>query len=197
MLGLWLTESWHDLSIATVASLGALALMSPCSVLTWKNGLKAVNWDLVLFIGAALVLGKALIDTGAAGWLIGALFSATGLAKGMSSAAIVAAVAIITLAAHLVMTSHAARAAALVPPLIVLAGSFELDPVAVVFIGTVGMNYCLTLPVSSKALLMFQGSESGIRAADLLRLSAVLAPLHLALVMAFYLGYWRFVGLAL
>ncbi len=197
MLGLWLTERWHGLGIAMVASVGALALMAPRSVLTWKCGLKAVSWDLVLFVGAALVLGKALIGTGAADWLTGAMLSAAGLAKGMSIAAVVAAVAAITLGAHVVMTSHAARSAALVPPLIALAGSFELDPVAVVFIGTVGMNYCLTLPVSSKALLMFQDSESGIRPADLLRLSAILAPLHLALMMAFYFGYWRFVGLAL
>jgi anion transporter len=197
MLGLWLTESWHGLSIAMVALLGAVALMSPGGVLSWKSGLKAVSWDLVLFVGAALVLGKALIDTGAAGWLTGALFSAIGLAEGMSSAAIIAAVAAITLVAHLVMTSHAARAAALVPPLVALGDSLELNPVAVVFIGTVGMNYCQTLPVSSKALLMFQDGENGIRPADLVRLSAILAPLHLALVMAFYFGYWRFVGLAL
>jgi len=187
----------HGFGIATVALLGASALMAPRSVLTWKSGLKAVSWDLVLFVSAALVLGKSLIDTGAAGWLVGALFSAIGLAKGISGAAVVAAIGAITLAAHLIMTSHAARAAALVPPLIAVAGSFELDPVAVVFIGTVGMNYCLTLPVSSKALLMFQDSEHGIRPGDLLRLSAVLAPLHLVLVIAFYLAYWRFVGLAL
>jgi anion transporter len=197
MLGLWLSETLHGLGIAAVALLGALALMAPRSVLTWKQGLKAVSWDLVLFVAAALVLGKSLIDTGAATWLMGALLSAIGLAKGISGAAVVAAIGAITLAAHLIMTSHAARAAALVPPLIAIAGSLQLDPVAVAFIGTVGMNYCLTLPVSSKALLMFQDSEHGIRPGDLLRLSAVLAPLHLVLVIVFYFGYWRFVGLAL
>jgi hypothetical protein len=44
---------------------------------------------------------------------------------------------------------------------------------------------------------MFQDGECGIRPSDLLRLGTVLAPLHVVLVIAFYLSYWRFVGLAL
>ena len=66
------------------------------------------------------------------------------------------------------------------------------------FIGTVGMDYALTFPVSSKALLMFQELDRETwQPPDLLRLSAVLLPLHAALMLAFYYGWWRWVGLAL
>lgn len=197
MIGFWLTESWHGLRIATVAVLGALALVSPWGVIAWKDAVKAVSWDLVLFVGAALMIGKALMDTGAAGWLTQALFSAAGFTKDMSVFGVVFGVAAITLTAHLTMTSHAARAAAVVPPLVMLSQTLDMDAAAMVFIGTVGMNYCLTLPVSSKALLMFQNMDGGIRPPDLLRLSAVLGPLHLVLMVAFYAGYWRWVGCAL
>ena len=79
-----------------------------------------------------------------------------------------------------------------------LATSMNLDPTAVLFISTVGMNYCLTFPVSSKALLMFQGlEEQPYQPADLLRLSAVMIVVHLGLIVVFYYTYWRWVGLRL
>jgi len=107
-------------------------------------------------------------------------------------------IAAISLLSHLFMTSHVARAAALGAPLILFAQSTGLEPMAVLFIGAVGMNYCLTLPVCSKAYLVFQDAEGGgFGAGDLMRLSAVMAPLYLLLMLAFYFGWWRWTGLAL
>ena len=94
--------------------------------------------------------------------------------------------------------SDTARATALLPPLLYLAQSLGLNPIAVMFIATVGMNYCLTFPVSSKALLMFYGlDERPFTSADLFRLSAVLLPANAALIVLFYFLYWRWIGLAL
>jgi di/tricarboxylate transporter len=95
------------------------------------------------------------------------------------------------------MTSHTARAAALVPAILYLANSLQLNPVAVMFISTVGMDYCLTFPVSSKALLIFQDLEGETyKPTDLLRLSSALLPVHLGLIVLFYFTYWRWVGLS-
>jgi glycerate 2-kinase len=78
----------------------------------------------------------------------------------------------------------------------ILSGPCTLE--AVLFISTVGMDYSLTFPVSSKALLMFQELENETyQPSDLLRLSAVLLIAHLALIVIFYYGYWRWIGLAL
>jgi len=96
------------------------------------------------------------------------------------------------------MTSHTARAAALVPPLLYLAQSLDLNPTAVLFISTVGMNYCLTFPVSSKALLVFQELDGATyQPADLLRLSFVMLPVHLGLILLFSYTYWPWAGLML
>jgi di/tricarboxylate transporter len=196
MVALWLSEGWHGLEIATVTVVGALVLTMPgLGVLSWKDGLKAVSWNLVIFVGAALVLGRALIDTGAAQWIIDRVLVASGLRGAESPLLIVVALAFVTLTSHIYMTSHTARAAALVPPLLYLASSLGA---ALVFLGTVGMNYCLTFPVSSKALLMFQElEEETYQPPDLLKLSAVLLLVHLALMVLFYYAYWRWVGLAL
>jgi len=84
------------------------------------------------------------------------------------------------------------------PPFSSLVSLNYSNPVAVLFISTVGMDYCLTFPVSSKALLMFQELEGETyKPADLLRLSSVLLLVHLGLMVVFYFGYWRWIGLQL
>jgi di/tricarboxylate transporter len=199
MVGLWLTHRSHGIEIATTSFVGAFVLTLPAAgVIGWKAGLKAVSWNLVFFVGAALVLGEALIDTGAAQWLVTRMFHVAGLAGGGPQLLLLAGLALLTLTSHIYLTSHAARAAALVPPLLYLAQALQANPVAVMFIATVGMNYCLTFPVSSKALLLFQElDEATWSPADLLKLSAVLLPAHALLMVAFYYGWWRHVGLAL
>lgn len=199
MVVLWLTESFHGLEIATVTVAGALFLTLPgIGVMKWKDGLKAVSWNLIIFVGAALALGRALIDSGAAEWIIDNLFVVTGVRGTESVLLILLIIAFISLTSHVYMTSHAARAVALVPPMLYLANTLNIDPVAVLFISTLGMDYCLTFPVSSKALLMFQEAESETyQPADLLRLSAVLFIVHIILIVVFYYGYWQWTGLAL
>ena len=199
MVALWVTESVHGIEVATVAVAGAIALTVPGpGVLSWKEGVKAVSWNLVVFVGTALVLGEALIATGAAQWVIERLFAASGIAEAGSTFVVLVVLALLTLTSHVYMTSHAARAAALVPAVLFLGQSLDLDPVAMVFIGTVGMDYCLTFPVSSKALLLYaELDEHTFEPPDLLRLSSVLVVVHVALVVVFYYGYWQFVGLAL
>ncbi len=199
MVGFWMTEALHGIEIATVSIVGALVVCAPgLGILSWKTAAKAVSWPLVVFVGAALLLGEAIIDTGAAQWLVGAMFAATGLQSGGSSLTILVGLSVVALTAHIYMTSHAARTAALLPPLLLLAAELNIDPVAVAFLATVGINYCLTFPVSSKALLMFQEMDGENQMpADLLRLSSVLLPSHLLLMIIFYFGYWRHIGLVL
>ncbi len=199
MVGLWMTEGLHPLEIATVAIAGGFLLTAPgIGVISWKAGLKAVSWNLIFFVGAALVLGEALIETGAAKWLIDRMFEASGLTDGGSPLVVVAGLSVLTLTSHIYLTSHAARAAAMIPPLLYLAGALDLNMMAVMFIATVGMDYCLTFPVSSKALLMFQEIDRETWApADLLRLSSVMLPVHALLMIGFYFLYWQHVGLAL
>lgn len=102
MVVLWVTHEWHGLEIATTSFLGAFLLMLPgAGVLNWKAGLKAVTWNLIFFVGAALVLGEALIDTGAAQILIGLIFSLSGLAQAGSQLMLLCGLALLTLTSHL------------------------------------------------------------------------------------------------
>ena len=199
MFLLWLTEGIHGYEIATVSLAGALLLTLPnFGVLSWQEGIKAVSWNLIIFVGAALVLGRSLIDSDAAQWIICRIFDLSGIAQTNSPLLILLLLSLISLTSHLYMTSHTARAAALVPPLLYLTNSLQLNPVAVLFLSTLGMDYCLTFPVSSKALLIYcELDERAYKPADLLRLSSILLLVHLGLIILFYFGYWRWIGLAL
>jgi anion transporter len=199
MLTLWLTEKWHGLEIATVTVIGALILTAPnFGVMKWKDAVKDVSWNLIIFVGATLVLGRALISSGASEWIINHVFRFSDINNTKSHFFILLLLAVISLTSHIYMTSHTARAAALVPPLLYLASSLNINPVAVLFLSTLGMDYCLTFPVSSKALMVYQDAEEdGFQPIDLLRLSSVMIIVHLALILLFYYTWWRWVGLSL
>ncbi|MEG3846548.1 SLC13 family permease [Microcoleus sp. herbarium19] len=199
MLSFWLTEGVHGLKIATVSILGAVLLAMPkVGVMNWKEAVNSVSWNLIIFVSAALVLGRSLVQSGASKWVIDHTFHMSGISNQGSQILVLAILTAIALTSHIYMTSHAARAVALVPAFLSVAATLNLNPVAVMFIGTLGMDYCLTMPVSSKALLIYQdGEEPRFSSKDLLRLSTIMIPVHLGLVIVFYLTYWHWIGLKL
>ncbi|UHA73805.1 SLC13 family permease [Paenibacillus sp. 481] len=198
IITLWLTESWHGIEIATVTMLGAILLTLPhIGVMKWKDGLKSVSWNLILFVGAALALGSALVESGAAKWIMDSIFAFAQNIQLQSSWLILLFIVLFSLTSHIYITSHTTRAIIMIPSLLYLASSLQVNETAVLFISTVGMNYCLTFPVSSKAILLFQeGEQSAFEPKDLLRLSAYLGVIHFVLIIAFYYGYWQWAGLA-
>ncbi|NJL78328.1 MAG: SLC13 family permease [Richelia sp. RM2_1_2] len=198
MFGLWLTETWHGLETATVIVIGALLLTAPnIGVMKWKDAVKAISWNLILFVAATHVLGHSLVTSGASKWILEHIFDLSDINSAGSRLIILLVLTIISLTSHLYMTSHTARAAALVPPLLYLAISLDVNPVAVMFLSTLGMDYCLTFPVSSKALMVYRDmDEESFRPKDLLRLSAVMIPIHFGLIVLFYYTWWNWVGLS-
>ncbi|EMR05446.1 Citrate/succinate antiporter [Bhargavaea cecembensis DSE10] len=195
----WMTDGLHGYGIAFVTMAGAAVAMVPrYGILTFKEGIRSVSWNLILFVAAATALGTALIDTGVvkvAEEKLSGLLLAAGQAPEWL---LVLALAAVTVTSHLYITSHTTRAVVLVPTLILTARSIGADPAAAVFLGLVGMNYCLTMPVSSKALLLFyEEGDHSFSAKDLAKLSSLLAPAYIALMVLFYFTYWKWTGLGL
>lgn len=62
--GLWATSAWHGLDVTIVALLGAIALLLT-NVLSWEDVLSEKSaWDIFIWYGGLLLLGKALNNTG-------------------------------------------------------------------------------------------------------------------------------------
>lgn len=196
---LWVTESLHGLDIAFVTILMAFCMLIPqLGLITWKKALSQVSWSLIFFVASATALGELLIKYGVVKYIQDQILS---LFKGlpvMPAIVFVIILSIISVGSHLLITSHTTRAVVLVPTVLIFAETFELNPVSVVFITLIGINYCLTLPVSSKALLIFyELDDRPFNTSQLLKLNMWLLPIYVVFMVLMYLFYWQFIGLKL
>ncbi|MGC9517987.1 MAG: DASS family sodium-coupled anion symporter [Methanomicrobiales archaeon] len=66
---LWVTTQFTGLNSYSIALIGA-TLFFIFGIVDWKDAQKNVDWGLIVFFGGALSLGAALLNTGAANWLI-------------------------------------------------------------------------------------------------------------------------------
>ncbi len=201
----WATTAWHGLDAAQVALLAALlATCRPLTGVDLKTALRQVEWNLLLFMAATLVLGQALLDTGAAALLAQALLQALPL-QALPVAAVVGVAALVSLLSHLVITSRTARALVLLPTVALPLAATGLNPALLVLLLVAGSGYCQTLVVSAKPVALFARTELPAAAAlapgqfdaALLRLSLWLLPVMTLLLMATALLQWPAMGLPL
>lgn len=194
----WTTEPLHGVDTLIVAWMGALLMTAPAiSKVSLTAALKKAPWPLLVFMAATLGLGAALTDTGAANWLGRSVFEPmSGLGSG-ATYLFLSAVIIISTAAHLIIQSRSARSAVLIPLIITAAAPLGADPVAAAFISTAAAGFCHTLTSSAKPVALFSDVEDlpVYEPADLLKLSAWLAPLHALLIGLLALTIWPLLGL--
>ena len=194
---LWATESLHGINNTVVALFGALAVTLPhVELVPFKNALKHVEWNLLLFMAATLKISEALVTSGAADWLIRHAFQFLATGTPTANLLLVTVVTVVSLLAHLLITSRTARSSVLVPLVVLLGLSLDFNPMLLAFLSTAAAGFCLTLPVSAKPVAMFANLEvPAYTPRDLLRLSGVLLPLHLVLLVVFALWIWPALGL--
>ena len=195
----WMTEHVHGYDIAFITIIGAVLVMVPnYGIMNWKQGMKAVSWNLIVFVAAATALGKVLVDTGVINWMKGHMLQVLGLVTDTPEWLIVVIVLLFTVTSHVYITSHTTRAIVWIPALLIFSETINVNPSAVVFLSLIGMNYCVTFPVSSKALLLFyEEGEVSYEAKDLLKLSVILMPLYVFTAVCFYFTYWKWTGMHL
>ncbi|WUH48856.1 SLC13 family permease [Streptomyces sp. NBC_00443] len=191
---LWCSEPLHRVPPAVVALIGAVVAASPAlGTVHLKDALKTVPWSLLLFMAATMAMGVALADSGAAKWLVAEL------PTGVSPLLFLAVVIAISTAAHLILQSRSARSSVLVPLVVAAAVGAGVNPVAAALASTAAAGFCHTLPASAKPVTLFSDlpGTPTYTPRDLLRLSAVLAPLTAALVLLFAVTVWPLLGVPL
>ncbi|WP_170990197.1 SLC13 family permease [Aquamicrobium sp. LC103] len=196
---LWATSALHGQNMAVVALTAAmLAASKPVSGISLKEALKGVEWNLLLFLAATLLIGEALLTSGAANHLAGLALSALDGRLAPAPWAVAAIAALISSLAHILITSRTARASVLIPAIGLPLAAFGTDPSTLIFIVTVGSGFCQTLMVSAKPVVLFGSGETPtFSQADLLRLAAFLLPLFIAALVLFSLFVWPHLGLPL
>ncbi|RII18232.1 Sodium-dependent dicarboxylate transporter SdcS [Streptomyces sp. YIM 130001] len=191
VVALWCSEPLHQVPPAVVALIGAVVAASPAlGTVRLKDALKTVPWALLLFMAATMAMGVALAESGAAKWLV------SHLPGSLPPWVFLASVIAISTAAHLVLQSRSARSSVLVPLVVAAAIGAGVNPVAAALASTAAAGFCHTLPASAKPVTLFAeipGTPT-YTSADLLRMSALLAPLTAVLVLLFALAVWPLLG---
>ncbi|MER5293312.1 SLC13 family permease [Streptomyces pharetrae] len=190
---LWCGEPLHRVPPAVVALTGAVVAASPAlGTVRLKDALRTVPWSLLLFMAATMAMGVALADSGAAKWLV------SGLPSDVGPVLFLTVVIAVSTAAHLVLQSRSARSSVLVPLVVAAAVSAGVDPVAAALASTAAAGFCHTLPASAKPVTLYADlpGTPTYTPRDLLRLSAVLAPLTAALVLLFAVAVWPLLGVS-
>ncbi|MBL8153855.1 MAG: anion permease [Anaerolineae bacterium] len=197
LVALWATETVHGVNSTLIALLGGLILTAPMlNVISFKTALKEVDWGMLIFMAATLELGEALIESGGAQWLVDNLFSIFQGGLTDSPLLSVGIVAAFGLLSHLIITSRSSRASVIIPLVIFLATALGFSPTTFAFMTAAATGFCLTLPVSAKPVAMFAKVEGPTYAPrDLLRLSSLLLPVHLVLLVVFAFLIWPSLGL--
>lgn len=191
VVALWCSEPLHQVPPAVVALIGAVVASSPAlGTVRLKDALKTVPWSLLLFMAATMAMGVALAESGAAKWLVG------GVPLDVPPWLFLTVVVTVSTAAHLILQSRSARSSVLVPLVVAAAVGAGVNPVAAALASTAAAGFCHTLPASAKPVTLFADipGTPTYTPRDLLRLSAVLAPLTAALVLLFAVALWPLLG---
>jgi anion transporter len=189
---LWMAVTLHGFSMALIALIGAVVLLLPgVSPLTTREAFAAVEIELVVFLAATFAIAGALHQSGADTWLAQGLVATMPEIIARSTPMVVALVALVSLAAHLVIASRTARAAVLIPSFTLPLAGLGHDPKLLILVTVMGTGFCQTLTASAKPVALFARTErSTYTADDLLRLSTALLPMMFALLMLFALFAW-------
>ncbi|MCI1192785.1 hypothetical protein MOJ79_13140 [Calidifontimicrobium sp. SYSU G02091] len=192
----WATGSWHGVPAPIVAVGGALlATVRPLTGADLKGTLRQVEWNLVVFMAATLVMGEALLASGAARGLAQALLQPLALER-LAPAALLGLACLVALLSHLVITSRTARATVLIPTVALPLAAAGADPALMIFVMAIGSGFCQTLSISAKPVAMFaSGERAHCAPRDLAGLALALLPGLWLLLMLCAAVLWPLQGL--
>lgn len=176
--GVILLAAFKLVPIAIAALAGTIAMLVTRCVLFERIG-RALSAQVIVLVAAAIALGRALVETGAADWL-GSLFGLV-LAPLPASAVVVALMVFTTVMTNFV--SNAAAAAVATPLAVSLAESLSIQPEPLVLAVLFGANLCYVTPVAYQTNILIMG-PGGYRFGDYVR-----AGLPLALLMICTLAF--------
>ena len=192
VVALWVLDFLHGFHPAAPAIAAVAVLLAPkIGVADWRDFLRRVSWSQICLVGGALTLARALVESGAAAWLAARLF------EGPAAASLTAwqmAIVIVALSAavHAIVPNIPGSLAVLIPVLTPMAARVGLHPFVIGFMITMAVDAIIFYPLQSVLALIVH--ESGyVRPRDLLISGLLFLPLLIALVIVFFLPYWKFV----
>ncbi len=164
-----------DASGLALVSVGAAIMVFALRVGTWSEVVDYVNWNVIVMYGGAVALGKALVETGAVGWLAGKVLGASE-ALGLGSSLVFPALAVIASQG----VSNAAAVVLVLPVALSAPGGLGPQAMAVAVATAAGFSYCFAVSTPANAIAV----ESGyIGRGQMFRTGLVMAILSLVVLL--------------
>ncbi|MDN8625939.1 SLC13 family permease [Corynebacterium ureicelerivorans] len=197
LLLFWATEGLlHPISSATITIVAVGIMLTPrIGVMDWKYAQEHINWGTLVVFAAGISLGKFLLDTGAASWLLESTFGAIGLAS-MPILAAIALVSLFNILIHLGFASATSLASALIPVFIALAATLDAPNGGIGFVIIQQFVICFgfLLPVSAPQNMLAYGTGA-FTSKQFLRTGIPLTVVGYLLILILSATYWSWIGL--
>ncbi|MDX3926525.1 MAG: SLC13 family permease [Shinella sp.] len=196
-IALFSTTSLHGIDLPIIALAAALIMASKnVSGSSLKTAMKSVEWNLLLFLAGTLVIGEALLQTGAAHLAVEKAVPLAGAGLADRPVLVVCAAVLIAAFSHLAINSRTARATVLIPTLALPLSAFAVNPASLILAVTLASGFCQTLAVSAKPVTLFGGLDPApFSHKDLLHLAALVVVPFLVLLVACAVLLWPLQGL--
>ncbi|MFQ5585415.1 MAG: SLC13 family permease [Thermodesulfobacteriota bacterium] len=177
-----------SLGLASIALASVVALFI-LRLVRWKDIEEYVNWGIILMYGGAIILGKALDQSGAAAWMADHTIGAWAT----NPWAVIALLSLTTL----VLTegiSNAAVIAILMPVGIGMASRFGINPITVTFAIAVpaGLAFCLPMSTPANAISV---SSNYVSVRDMARAGIFMGVTAWVVFNIVASLYWPIIGL--
>lgn len=154
-IGLWVTTGITGLNSYSIALIGAV-LMLAFRIIDWKDAQQNVDWGLIVFFGGALSLGAALLNTGAANWMIDDILAIFG--SNPSTLLIMVVLMIVAVLITQVM-SNIALSAILIPLSVTLANA-QGQPIGIYAVPiAIACSLSFMFPMADPTVAMAYGTK--------------------------------------
>ena len=150
----------------------------------WKEITPEVNWGLLYMFGGALALGELLTGTGA-DIVIGNILSNSAV-HGEFFVILIVLAFTLTISD---LTSNGATAAMCMPIILTMATALNMNPIPLIYVGSIGVSLSYTLPTSIRAISVGYGLEPSFLVKRGFVLSLIVIP-ALSFLCFMLMKYW-------
>jgi di/tricarboxylate transporter len=190
---LWLTDGLHHMHPVAPALIAWILLLSPrIGVLTWSQFERRIGWSNFFVIAASLSLARALIDSGASGW-VAALITEAVPRTSEQPVLVIVILMVAAVPVRVLIPNITGFLATTIPIAMSIGLATDVNPLVCGLAVMIAGDAVLYYPAQSASSLAVY--ERGyLTAGEIFRFGACMTLVAMAVVVLVALPYWNAVG---
>jgi di/tricarboxylate transporter len=192
-VALWMTDSIHGINIGWITLLVAMLMSFPVigELITPKQ-LSEVPIHVLLFLTAAMAIGRVGADTGMNTWIAETILPSS-IPDNPYILAII--IALISMGIHMFLGSVVTVIGIAIPALLIFTGPMGINPIVTTLLAYTAIGIHYVLPFHHLDVLVGIGDENGMYSqSEVMKLGVILTFLVFVIVLI-EIPYWKLIGL--